>query len=166
MESIMRINIKQLRDGSLRSLPFEFVSDISEIEPTVNEPMKVSGEITNQADVLLLSMTMEAERNLVCDRCAKEFKRLAKVPFSACVVDHLDNEDEEDDFIVCENDVLDIEELATSMFILGFETKNLCAEDCKGLCYICGANLNEQACGCEEKSIDPRLEILSQLLDE
>ena len=76
----------------------QIVSDISEIEPTVSEPMKVSGEITNQADVLLLSMTMEAERKLVCDRCAKEFSRITKVPFSACVVDHLDNEDEEDDF--------------------------------------------------------------------
>ena len=162
----MNINIKQLRDGTLSVLPFEFDLDIREIEPTVNGLVKVSGEITNHADLLMLSMSIEGERKLVCDRCAKEFSRITAVPFAACVVDHLDNEHEEDEFIVCSGDVLDIEELATSIFILGFDSKNLCSEDCKGLCYICGANLNEQACNCVDKSVDPRLEILSQLLDE
>ncbi len=162
----MRINIKQLRDGSLRSKQFEFTSDISETEPTLSAPIKVFGEIVNRADVLILSMTIEGERALVCDRCAKEFSRVTSVPFEACVVDHLDNEDEEDDFIICEGDELDIEELAVSMFILGFDSKNLCSDDCKGLCQICGANLNEQACNCKVESIDPRLEILSQLLDD
>ncbi len=162
----MHINIKQLRDGSLREKKFEFTADISEIEATVSKPIKISGEITNRAGVLLLSMTMEGERNLVCDRCAKEFTRVTSVPFESCIVDHLDNEDDEDYFIVCEDDELDIEELAVSMFILGFERKILCTEDCKGLCQICGANLNEQACSCKDESIDPRLEILKQLLDD
>ncbi|MBR5542975.1 MAG: DUF177 domain-containing protein [Oscillospiraceae bacterium] len=162
----MQINIKQLRDRDISVLPFEFVTDISDIEPTVASPVKVSGEIRNQADVIILSMTIEAERNLVCDRCAKEFSRVTSVPFEACVVDHLDNEDDEDDFIICETDLLEIGELAVSMFILGFDSKNLCSEDCKGLCQICGANLNEQTCDCKEESIDPRLQILSQLLDD
>lgn len=162
----MRINIKQLRNGSLREKRFEFTADISEIEETVSKPITISGEITNRAGVLLLSMTMEGERNLVCDRCAKEFSRITSVPFESCIVDHLDNEDDEDYFIVCEDDELDVEELAISMFILGFERKILCSEDCKGLCQICGANLNEQACNCKDESIDPRLEILKQLLDD
>lgn len=162
----MRINIKPLRDGSLTRKEFEFTTVISDTEPSVIEPLRITGEIINRADVLLLSMTMEAERALVCDRCAKEFSAVTSVPFEACVVDHLDNEDEEDDFIVCDGDELDIEELAVSMFILGFESKNLCKEDCKGLCQKCGANLNEQACNCKDESIDPRLAILSQLLDE
>lgn len=166
MEFAMRINIKQLRDGSLTEKQFEFTADISDTEPSVIAPIKISGEIINRADVLILSMTIEGERELVCDRCAKEISRITSVPFEACVVDHLDNEDEEDDFIICEGDELDIEELAVSMFILGFDSKNLCKEDCKGLCQKCGANLNEQACNCKDESIDPRLEILAQLLDD
>ena len=162
----MYINIKQLRDGSLTEKQFEFKLDISDTEPSVVAPVTVSGEIVNRADVLLLSMTVEGERALQCDRCAKEFSRITSVPFEACVVDHLDNEDEEDDFIVCEGDELDLSELAVSVFILGFESKNLCREDCKGLCQKCGANLNEQACSCKDESIDPRLEILAQLLDD
>jgi len=162
----MRINIKQLRDGSLTKKHFEFSVDISDTEPSVISPLEISGEIVNRADVILLSMLMEGERQLLCDRCAKEFKRTTSVPFEACVVDHLDNEEDEDDFIVCEGDELDLEELAVSMFILGFDSKNLCDENCKGLCQKCGANLNEQTCNCKDESIDPRLEILAQLLDE
>ena len=60
----MRINIKQLRDGSLTEKKFEFKLDISDTEPSVSAPIMVSGEIVNRADVLLLSMTVEGERNL------------------------------------------------------------------------------------------------------
>ncbi len=162
----MRINIKQLRDGSASALPFKFEADISETEPTMCSVVTVSGEIVNRAGVLLLDMTVEGERKLLCDRCAKEFSKVVSVPFEACIVDHLDNEDDEDDFIVCESDELDLSELSVSIFILGFESKNLCSPDCKGLCQICGANLNEQACNCKNESIDPRLEILAQLLDD
>ena len=162
----MYINIKHLRDGSQTHLPFEFKTDISDREGTMISPVSVAGEIVNRAGVLLLSMEISGERKLVCDRCAKEFSRVTSIPFESCVVDHLDNEDDEDSFIVCQEDELDLEELAVSMFILGFESKNLCSPDCKGLCQICGANLNEQACDCKEESIDPRHEILSQLLDD
>lgn len=162
----MNINIKQLRDGTLRAKEFDFKADISDIEPSVPNGITISGEIVNRADVLILSMEIRGVRELLCDRCAKEFSRETVVPFESCIVDHLDNEDDEDYFIVCEGDELDIEELAVSVFILGFESKNLCSEDCKGLCQKCGANLNEQTCSCKDESIDPRLEILAQLLDD
>ena len=162
----MKINIKQLRDGTLSIKKFEFTANISDLEPTVPNPVTISGEIVNRADVLILSMNISGVRELLCDRCAKEFSKVVDVPFEACVVEQLDNEDDEDYFIVCESDELDIEELAVTMFILGFESKNLCSEDCKGLCHICGTNLNEQMCNCKKESIDPRLEILAQLLDD
>ncbi len=166
MESIMRINIKQLRNGSVLSLPFNFEADISEIEPTMSSPITVLGEISSRVGVLLLSMTIDGERKILCDRCADEFSQVLSVPFEACIVDHLDNEDDEDDFIVCESDELDISDLSISVFLLGFPSRNLCSPDCKGLCQICGANLNEQACNCKTESIDPRLQILAQLLDD
>ena len=38
----MCINIKQLRDGSLREKQFEFTVDISDVEPTVSSPVTVA----------------------------------------------------------------------------------------------------------------------------
>ncbi len=162
----MYINIKQLRDGTRSVLPFAFTEDISQIEPTSCAPIKVTGEIVCRAGVLFLSMDIEGDRELICDRCAKDFSRTSHVSYESVIVESLDNMDEDGDIIVCEEDELDISDLAVSTFILGLDSKNLCSEDCKGLCQICGVNLNEQVCNCKTESIDPRLEILSQLLDD
>ena len=41
----------------------------------------------------------------------------------------------------------------------------LCSEDCKGLCAVCGKNLNEGPCDCKPEP-DPRLAVLAQLLKD
>ncbi len=41
--------------------------------------------------------------------------------------------------------------------------RELCREDCKGLCPQCGANLNEIACGCKEEIADSRWDALREL---
>jgi len=41
----------------------------------------------------------------------------------------------------------------------------LCKPDCKGLCPICGNNLNDSLCDHNTETIDPRMEVLKQLLD-
>jgi uncharacterized protein len=41
--------------------------------------------------------------------------------------------------------------------------KTLCSENCKGLCPVCGANLNACSCGCSALPVDPRLAILKNI---
>ncbi len=57
-------------------------------------------------------------------------------------------------------------ELATADILLELPTSVLCVESCKGLCPVCGANLNEGDCGCDRSQRDPRLDKLRELLDE
>ena len=59
----------------------------------------------------------------------------------------------------------DLEDIITTSFVLQMGSRLLCAEDCKGLCCRCGANLNREACKCRQES-DPRLAVLKQLLTE
>ena len=47
---------------------------------------------------------------------------------------------------------------------LELPTKFLCNDDCKGVCVMCGKNLNKDQCDCK-KPIDPRLEGLLQFLE-
>ena len=42
--------------------------------------------------------------------------------------------------------------------------KVVCRDDCKGLCPVCGQNLNIKDCGCDTTYIDPRFESLRSLL--
>ena len=42
----------------------------------------------------------------------------------------------------------------------------VCSESCKGLCPICGANLNRGQCGCQTQKVDARLSALESLLND
>ena len=80
------------------------------------------------------------------------------------IVSKMENEnDDYDDYIVVENNVLDLDALINEEIQLFLPIKMLCKEDCKGLCQGCGKNLNYEKCECE-KEVDPRLAALSDLL--
>lgn len=161
----MQIDLRSIKNEIGSVIPFAFDISIAEIEPTVPEPLSVHGEVRNRAGYLLLSMTMEADVHVACDRCAAPIVRHESVFFEAALADHIEGE-EDDSIIVCENDVFEPDELAASTFILELPSKNLCREDCKGLCPTCGVNLNESTCSCVSDEIDPRLSKLAQLLEE
>ena len=57
-----------------------------------------------------------------------------------------------------ENDELEIDELARENLIASLPYRPLCCEDCRGICPVCGQNLNEKVCKCEtsEPDVDPR----------
>lgn len=57
----------------------------------------------------------------------------------------------------------DLDELLREDILLSLPTKVLCKSDCKGLCPMCGADLNNGPCGCK-KPVDPRLAVLQDLL--
>ena len=63
---------------------------------------------------------------------------------------------------------IDITSSIKRNLLLNLPMKVVCKEDCKGLCSICGSNLNHGDCGCDKTHIDPRFESLRSLfkLDE
>ncbi|MEG2378215.1 MAG: DUF177 domain-containing protein [Clostridia bacterium] len=159
----MRINLKQIKNDALKSVPFDYFFSIADVEPKAKEPLHVSGSVYNRADVVQLTMNIEADLDLTCDRCAKDFKRNKCVLLEAAVVSQIEGEETEG-IIVCENDELDLDELAGTTFILEMDSKDLCREDCAGLCPMCGADLNTSSCNCSADEIDPRLLKLRELL--
>lgn len=60
---------------------------------------------------------------------------------------------------------LDVDALIGEEVIIGFPMKVLCDEDCKGLCKVCGANLNRGECGCDRTEPDPRMSIIKDLFN-
>ena len=107
--------------------------------------------ITGQADVTL---------NIPCDRCLKE----VEVPFSLDFEKHVnleaedDKESDETNYIDGYN--LDVDKLLYNEILIGWPMKVLCSEDCKGICSVCGQNLNEGSCDCEDTSLDPRMSVI------
>ncbi len=59
--------------------------------------------------------------------------------------------------------VLDTEPLLYEQLQLNIPMRQLCREDCAGLCPTCGANRNAGECGCEVDDADPRWSALAAL---
>ena len=58
--------------------------------------------------------------------------------------------------IVCEDGVLDLDSVAQDDILLELPIRMLCSEDCKGLCPVCGCNLNKEQCSCQQPEWEGR----------
>ena len=148
---------------------FQCQVDLSDLEfygrKPIVRPVLAQGSVVNHAGALVLNGTARSELDLVCDRCGTEFSREKVVALDMLLADELEQEDSEDEIFLLDGNELDLDELVTTAFVLAMDTKNLCSEDCKGLCAKCGADLNLGPCGCRPE-VDPRLAALAQLLDD
>jgi uncharacterized protein len=63
-------------------------------------------------------------------------------------------------------DKIDIKSDVREFALLSIPMKKLCKEDCKGLCYKCGKDLNKEQCTCSAEEIDPRWKPLMNLKDK
>jgi len=50
--------------------------------------------------------------------------------------------------------------------VLGINLYVVCSPECRGLCPMCGVNLNQDSCDCTEEGDDPRWDALRALKEE
>lgn len=163
----MLLNVKPILHSPGKRLDFQFSMDLSDLEFAgrypVTQPVEVTGQVRNTADVLELELTARTTLDAVCDRCGKAFPQEKEVSYQCLLAEELQNEDN-DEIVLLEDGQADVGDLARTAFILGMDSKTLCSEDCKGLCPRCGADLNLGPCSCR-KEVDPRLAVLAKLLE-
>ena len=51
---------------------------------------------------------------------------------------------------------IDLDPILREQLLLALPGYPVCKDDCKGLCPVCGANLNDRECGCDRHVPDPR----------
>jgi uncharacterized protein len=52
--------------------------------------------------------------------------------------------------------VIDLDPIVREQIALALPGYPVCKDDCKGLCPVCGTNLNDRECGCDRHVPDPR----------
>lgn len=164
----MLLQLKPLFMGERESLPIDTELDFSGLEwqgdYPFRQPVRVKGAVALTAEIVMLRARVSYVFGGRCDRCMEEFQGERELDVEHILVTSLENGDE-GDFVLIDNYQLPLDELVEADLILSLPFKNLCREDCRGLCPICGKNLNEGLCGCRPQTADPRLEILRQLID-
>lgn len=163
----MLLQLRPLFMGELTTLSINEQLDFSGEEfngqVPFQTPVHVEGAVTVSADVVLLRAEISFTFHGVCDRCLNSFEKEYRLPIEHILVDTLSN-DENDDFILLQQYQLPLDDLVLTDVLLELPYKALCREDCKGLCSSCGKNLNDGPCECQSDTVDPRLEVLKQLL--
>ena len=105
-----------------------------------------------------------------CRRCLEPIRRGINLNVTLVFVpsDELRDDEGESDVLVVTPDVVDLNlgEAVREELILNVPRYGECRPDCKGLCPICGVNLNETTCDCSLDEPDPRWDALRALKNE
>ena len=146
----MVINLKQLYDIVGEKLALNYEVDIQNMNDlkgySFSRPITINGAIVNRAGVVTLGYTAAFTLHACCDRCLIEFDRDYDYDFEHIVVNSANSDN--DEYIVADGESIELNDIAVSDLLLQFPTKFLCNEDCKGLCMVCGCDLNESECDC------------------
>lgn len=137
-------------------------------------PVELAFDIFKDKEHFRLVGRVQTRLELSCGRCLEPFAWPVDASFDLRYQPHALNtgegerEIEEDDLTTAfyENETIDLAQLMREQFYLTLPMKPLCADDCRGLCPICGTNLNRGACDCTRQWEDPRFAALKALKSE
>ena len=102
----------------------------------------------------------------LCDRCAEEIPVNIKVNVERFVLSpRITTEDDQMESPFMDGYQIDMEALIFHEILENWPMKILCKEDCKGVCPVCGQNLNVRECGCDRFIPDPRMMAIADILE-
>ncbi|MFA5090924.1 MAG: DUF177 domain-containing protein [Candidatus Omnitrophota bacterium] len=103
-----------------------------------NGPIRVRAEVTKITNALTVDISLKAMASACCSRCLKE----VEVDFSKGL---------QLNYLLEKTDKkISLDEDIRQELILDYPMKTLCKSDCKGLCPVCGIDLNEGICNCKK----------------
>lgn len=159
----MIVNIADLNTGMGEKIPFAFETSAEAMDAVPGEG-SFEGEITVRGTVLYTGHGYRVEgvircrKAFACNRCLEPCEKEQETAFS----EEFRRMAGDDDGNVFDGDAIDITGMVRDTLLAAQPLSNICRPDCKGLCPVCGANLNHGDCGCERFVPDPRLAALQQ----
>ena len=129
----MLLDLRRVFEGDDQRVPFVHQMDLSQIEQWGDrpfaEPVQLEGYVQNRAGIVTVHYTASYLLSTACARCLDPVERRVRQDFDHTVVRKLN---------------------------LELPIRMLCSEDCKGLCPVCGCNLNREQCGCQQPEWEPQ----------
>lgn len=132
--------------------------------------------LSRERERVIFAGWLEATVSLLCDRCLESYRHQVDVRFSLQLelsgrgeeataqgeIEHACSR-EEMDTIFLDEDLVDVADLLAQQVFLSLPAKNLCSRDCRGLCSVCGSDLNHRDCGCAVEAKNSPFAVLKVL---
>jgi len=138
-------------------------------------PLDIHLMIHSEKDMIKVRGRLNFTLNMICSRCLDAFEsRVApnfNLRFSKRIPEdvHFDRDEnveltaEQIGLIFYSDDEIDVTDAIREQVILSLPYRRLCASDCKGICQVCGANLNKEICQCGQSKAPGPFDILKTL---
>jgi len=148
--------------GYTHEFPFEF-EEIQLGGDLELRNFEGAAHVSRTPQGLLLQANFSAETTLECVRCLSEFNHALVWEITELYAFNAKSVTESE-LILPEDAHIDLESLVRECAILEFPISPICKPDCKGLCIICGENLNLKDCGHRPEQSDSPFSALKKLL--
>ena len=136
-------------------------------DPRPSGPLHVTGRLsTAGAGRYYWHGKIEGDVAMPCRRCLSDATSHVAGEEHVIFVEADDEEADNPDVYPLDSraDEIDLRPAVREAWLLAVPGFLLCAEDCKGLCPTCGADLNTGDCGCPPQvAVDPRWDALRSL---
>ncbi len=119
--------------------PFELGAE----EVVLVKPVSISGSIVADAEGISVRGALKTAIKAECARCLKPLTEPLDAEFN---VRFHKSAGDDDEIYLYEGDSLDITDMVKDYALLAVPIRSLCRPDCKGLCAVCGADLNAGGC--------------------
>ena len=168
----MLIDLSAILRGEIRELEIdgEIFPDAAPFGIEYLPGARISGKVSGSAGLVTLTSRVTVPYRGECARCLDPVETVLEFDFDRTIVtegtlsdDVL--EEKADEYLVVKRGILEPDDAIIESIYLELPSRLLCSPDCRGLCPMCAKNLNEGLCGCNRKSVDPRLAVLGQLLE-
>ena len=100
-----------------------------------------------------------------CGRCLKDIKDEFDIEINENFMHMSKDMNNVDDYLY-DGGHIDLTIPLLDNILLSFPGVILCSNECKGLCEVCGANLNETHCTCEKDVINIKMEKLKDFFNQ
>ena len=169
----MRLDLRNVR-GPSQAVVRAFPASAFGLDDgfTIAVPVELGLAVRKDGDKYSLLGRLVTTVRRECSRCLEPFDVPIAVDIDVRYLPHRVNSGEgeqeisEEDLSIAfyRDDEIDLGGLVREQLQLAAPMKPLCGDGCRGLCPICGANRNLEACGCDTTWRDPRLEPLRALV--
>ena len=132
-----------------------------------NKGVQVDVVMDKSIHQIVLDCKLNTSALLNCDRCTEPFDLNIFTEFRLVYLFKSRGDDEGENlnliYLSPDDTKINITEEVKEYCMLSIPLKLLCKDDCKGLCTICGINLNIETCDCKREKSNPIWEKLNKL---
>jgi uncharacterized protein len=154
-----------------RAALLAYLKTFSQVDFDFESALSTEARIWKVSSSIFIKGKVEATLRLQCVRCLKEFSYTLSSTFELTLhplkevpsaeETELGEEEMESGFF--EKGEIHLSEIACEQVFLEIPVQPLCQEGCKGLCSVCGRDLNVSSCTCVKSESPSSFSVLQKL---